>query len=187
MTGKANYVAETPRGISQNKLGYRQDVGWYACWVAAAEMVMSLKSRALPPRPQFEPARDADSRIALFLKQETYLKSNGFVPLRQPATPMSASVLAAHLRTWGALFAYGLFFLDDSNLIFSPVQPTPANLLSADQHAICVYGVSESFGQVYYIDPWDGFRKSMSLSSFTLRLHPINAFSLAGCGNTSKR
>lgn len=187
MAKSINYVAETPRGINQNKLGYRQDVGWYACWVAAAEMVKSLKSRSMPPRPQFEPATDTDSRIALFLKQEAYLKSMGFNALRDPAAQMSAALLVDLLRKWGPLYAYGLFFLDDTNPIFRPVQPTASNRMNGDQHAICVYGMSESFGGVYYIDPWDGFRKTMSLSSFAMRLHPVNSFSLAGCRDNLRR
>lgn len=179
---QSNIVLNAPVGLSQRKLGYSQDVGWYACWVAAAEMVKKAGAPgASVRRPQFSPARTSDEKIELQLKQESHLRDLGFVALHNASTVWSPEAICAALRKWGPLYAYGLFFLDDSNPIFSPVEPTSYNRMSGAQHAICVYGITESFGGVYYIDPWDAERKQMSAATFSQRVHPINSFAVAGC------
>ncbi|MFT3810433.1 MAG: papain-like cysteine protease family protein [Micropepsaceae bacterium] len=184
---QTNIVLNAPHALNQNKLGYDQDVGWYACWVAAAEMVKTARTPgARVKRPAFNPARSSDARIELFLKQEEHLRSLNFSPLGSASKVWSPEAICAALREWGPLYAYGLFFLDDNNPIFSPVAPTASNRMNGDQHAICIYGITESFGGVYYIDPWDAARKQMSVASFAQRVHPMNSFGVAGCADNRR-
>ena len=185
---KYNLVVDQPVPLNQNKLGYDLETGWFACWVAAAEMVKTVyKPGARIRRPGFNPPSRAntsegmDERIAFFLKQESHLLGLGFVALHKAGKAWSAQTLFEALSEWGALYAYGLFFLDDNNMIFSPVPPTPANRMNGVQHAICVVGVSEYHGRVYYIDPWNGEQTNMSIADFTQRLHPMNVLAVSGC------
>ncbi len=80
----------------------------------------------------------------------------------------SSEEISNLLRKKGPLLCYGKFFQGQNSSI----------QIGGTSHAITVYGYAEYFGGVYYIDPWDGFEKKMSLAAFNSKIEPINKDSI---------
>ena len=160
----SNWMLNTPPRLCQLQI-YKRDEGVFGCWATAAEMVVKWKSRySYFARPSFQSYLD-DQTDGSGASYESFIldwfdawgfESQG----RGGFGTWSPQEMATTLRDKGPVVAIGAF----GGTAGSSVS------LGGQVHAIAVYGYAESFGGIYYIDPWDAASKRMSLSEFRNKL-----------------
>ncbi len=163
-----NWMLETPPRLDQHNLYSFPESQW-ACWAACAEMIIKWKSRSSYfARPRFDPPSLAktdagmDDRIRYFLYQERFFDSWGFEAQAQASHgALSFNLVATLLKEKGPLLCYGKYLASADALEVGGLA-----------HAIVVYGCSNQFGGIHYIDPWDSMTKKISLNSFATKLSP---------------
>ena len=151
------WMLDPPPALCQLQI-YKGTEGMFACWATCAEMVAKWKNRnTFFARPQFENLlenNDLDSRANYLGFILDWFNAWGFRGQNNGGFgTWTSAVLASYLYWKGPMVASGKF----------------AHGLSTDQmHDIAVYGVKN--GQVYYIDPMDADKKTISISSFQEKL-----------------
>lgn len=190
-----NCILETPPRFCQ-KIIYQSEEAEMACWAASAEMIAKWKrSNAFFIRPVFAdklPQSASDLRVRsiiastksnqqpltndqadniAFLTKVAYmdfirdwLQAWGFrFHNSPPQFSWTSQQIVELLQTKGPLLCSGTFFPGGSRF-----------QIGGRVHAIAVYGYAQDFGGIYYIDPWDGVEKKMSLDEFNSKIEKIN-------------
>ena len=165
MTQINNWVLDRPTPLCQLQL-YKGTEGMFACWATCAEMIVKWKSKySFFARPSFEDyldGSDGQSQAEYLNFIFDWLSAWGFeVQIEGNHGVWSPQTLATLLKNKGPLLCIGSFGTSGWS------QDVKTGDLA---HAICVYGYTEKFGGVYYIDPMDADTKQMSLNLFRQKI-----------------
>ncbi len=163
--GIANWLLETPPRLCQLRL-YKSTEGMMACWATVAEMIVQWKNNhSYFARPTFEDViprgnDGIDAKINYLKFIEDWLSRWGFETQNEGwYGTWSPETLATLVKDKGPLLCIGDFGAGQNPLA-----------IGGAAHAICVYGYTQQFGGVHYIDPWDADTKQMSLTQFRDKL-----------------